>query len=226
MFKKIVLLFLAFSLSLVAEEIVSSGRIYIDNTEKYKFKMFVNNLNDTMLVKRVYFNMNDDTLLIENIKIGKKNLIPYFFESKEFRFGRFEKIKKIADTKFVMKFRKTNTSEMKIDTIEDDDENVIFSFLVPKLINANYSKLLNGEMVNFRLLVPSRMETVGFRVRFLKKEKGLSIIKMEASSWIIRKLVNPLYFYFDDNLKLVKYKGRISIPDEHNKSQDGTTIYY
>jgi len=103
--------------------------------------------------------------------------------------------------------RTSTASElMENDTLADD--------MIGPFIAAHWNVLQSGSAARFRLLVLSRRETVGFK---LVKEnettlKGVPVvrIRMEPTSIIIARLVDPLYFMVEKNAphRVLEYIGR------------------
>lgn len=103
--------------------------------------------------------------------------------------------------------RTSSDSEvMENDTLSDD--------MIGPFIAAHWNVLQSGAPARFRLLVLSRRETVGFK---LVKEtettfKGVPVarIRMEPTSIIIARLVDPLHFLVEKNAphRVLEYKGR------------------
>ena len=85
-------------------------------------------------------------------------------------------------------------------------------------ILANWDKVMGGKDLDVRLLVPSRMDSVGFSIEKLAREgdvKGVPayIFEMGASSMIIRALVDPIFIYFskDADRRLLLIDGRMPV---------------
>ncbi|HWV98737.1 MAG TPA: hypothetical protein VNZ64_03490 [Candidatus Acidoferrum sp.] len=105
------------------------------------------------------------------------------------------------------KSRKSSDSEvLENDTLIDD--------MIPAFIVSHWETLDKGSPAKFRYIVLSRKETVGFK---LTKEaettwQGQPVvrIKMEPTSFIIARLVDPLFFVVEANGKhrILQYIGR------------------
>ena len=88
-----------------------------------------------------------------------------------------------------------------------------------------------GEALAFELIIPSRLETIGFR---LKKDSEVTqggeaaiVIRMEPDSWLIRQLVDPMFFYVAAKPphRLIEYRGRISVKSDDGEDQDLRVVY-
>ena len=86
--------------------------------------------------------------------------------------------------------------------------------MIPAFIASHWDALMRGSAAKFRYIVPSRKETVGFK---LIKESELTWegkpavrIKMEPTSIIIAQLVDPLFFVVEQKgmHRIFEYIGR------------------
>jgi hypothetical protein len=103
--------------------------------------------------------------------------------------------------------RTSSASEaLENDTLADD--------MIGPFIASHWSVLEKGAPAKFRLLVLSRKETVGFK--FVKESeatrKGVPVVRlrMEPTSFIIARLVDPLFFDVEKNPphRILEYRGR------------------
>jgi hypothetical protein len=89
-----------------------------------------------------------------------------------------------------------------------------------------------GGTLTLDLLVPSRLETVRFRVRWegdtLLEGQPAAVMRMEPATWLIRQLVDPLHFFFatDAPHRLIEYRGRTALKRDDGKPQDARVVYY
>jgi hypothetical protein len=101
---------------------------------------------------------------------------------------------------------KTSTEAMRNDTLTSD---MVATFLL-----SHWAELSRGEKVKCRYVVVPRRDTVGFT--FVKDSETtsqgqrVSIIRMEATSPIIARLVDPAYFTLekDGQHRVLQYVGR------------------
>jgi hypothetical protein len=103
---------------------------------------------------------------------------------------------------------KTSTEAPRNDTLTSD---MVATFLL-----SHWGELSNGGKVKCRYVVVPRRETVGFT--FVKESETTSqgraavIIKMEPTSLIIARLVDPLFFTLekDGQHRVLQYTGRVT----------------
>jgi hypothetical protein len=123
--------------------------------------------------------------------------------------------------------KKTDSEALQPDTLVGD--------MIPYFIVEHWNELTRGQAVPFRFIAQDRLETVGFK---LVKEgdvtwrgKSALRLRMEASSFIIAKLVDPLFFIVekDGTHRVLEYDGRTT-PKKRDgekwKDLDARTIYH
>jgi hypothetical protein len=103
---------------------------------------------------------------------------------------------------------KTKTDDEKI------EEPMLVADNMAPFIKDHWDKLGKGETIKFRLPVPSRLETVGFKFQKDGEStfdgKPVDLVKMSPSSAIIAMLVKPIYFSVEraESRHVVKVVGR------------------
>jgi len=67
-----------------------------------------------------------------------------------------------------------------------------------------------GEVLDVRLAILERLETIGFRLRSVGAQPGLTRVRMAASSFLVGLVVDPIDFTFETATgKLVRLEGRV-----------------
>jgi hypothetical protein len=108
------------------------------------------------------------------------------------------------------------------------------SDMVGPFLSDHWADLMNGREVKCRYLVIPRKETVGFT--FAKhaettwRGKPVVVIRMEPSSWLISRLVDPLFFTIEKNgqHRVLQYTGRTTPKIKSKaawKDLDAVTIF-
>lgn len=124
-------------------------------------------------------------------------------------------------------------SHAKVDK-EDLRPRTLIGDMVPYFIVAHWNELARGEAVHCRFIAQSRLETVGFK--FVKESdatwrgKPAIRVRMEASSFIIAQIVDPLYFIAEkaEPHRIFEYIGRTTPKSRDGskwKDLDARTIY-
>jgi hypothetical protein len=93
-------------------------------------------------------------------------------------------------------------------------KDVLVNDMIPGFISQHWDDLMRGAAVNFRFIVLARLETIGFR--FVKESertwdgKPVVIIRMEPTSFIVARLVNPVHFTVEKTgqRRILQYVGR------------------
>ncbi len=151
------------------------------------------------------------------------------FRMTDNRFGSLEEIR-VSDGKVKLLHRAKAGEETKTEELEWAD-GLATTATVVEMMARNLDTLKKGEPLSFDLIVPSRLETIGFR---LKKDseaelggQPVIVIRMEPDSWLIRQLVDPMYFYVTGrpHHRLLEYRGRVSVKTDEGEPQDLKMVY-
>lgn len=93
-------------------------------------------------------------------------------------------------------------------------KDVLVNDMIAGFISQHWDELMRGASVNFRFIVLARLETIGFQ--FVKESertwdgKPVVIIRMEPTSFIVARLVNPVRFTVEKTgqRRILQYVGR------------------
>lgn len=138
-----------------------------------------------------------------------------------------------AKEKLVFNWAESRVAKMKTDR-EPLQPKTLVGDMIPYFLVAHWNELSRGESVNFRLIVESRLETVGFK--FVKEAdvnwngKPAIRLRMEASNFVIAQLVDPLFFTVEkaEPHRVFEYVGRVTpkLRDGSKwKDLDARTVY-
>jgi hypothetical protein len=122
--------------------------------------------------------------------------------------------------------QKTDTEKLQPDTLVND--------MIAPWLAAHWDTLTKGSAVKFRLVSFARTETVGFK--FIRQSETtlrgtpVVIVKMQPTSWIIARLVDPLLFTVEKAPphRILQYVGRTTPrlrKGDGWKDLDAVTIY-
>jgi hypothetical protein len=145
------------------------------------------------------------------------------------RLGREEQIR-VSGKKITLRYQEKKGEPAQSEELEWETSTSASPVLVAMMAR-NAELLMGGDALVFDLIVPSRLETIGFR---LKKDadgtvagKPVTIIRMEPDSWLIRQLVDPMFFYLTSAAphRLLQYTGRVSIKTDEGEDQDLRSVY-
>jgi len=122
--------------------------------------------------------------------------------------------------------RSSDSESLQNDTLVDD--------MIPDFMVSHWDGLMAGETAKFRFIALSRKETVGFKLvkesETTRAGKAVVRIKMEPTSIIIARLVDPLYFIVekDGAHRVLEYIGRTTPLIKNGakwKDLDGDTVF-
>jgi hypothetical protein len=103
--------------------------------------------------------------------------------------------------------------------------------IIDLILSKSLPQLQQGKTITFDLMLPIHLRTVEFRLQKRDDETidGVTyeVVSMEPSNFIIRRMVEPGYFYISKVKPhaVVMYKGRLIPADEQGKGISGTMVY-
>ena len=200
---------------------ILTGTIYADESSHealFHFRRTVVESNSTIRVLREYTRPNGSTAAREHVVYVDGKLASYQLE--ELQTGAraaatVDPGKQRIAFDYSMGSTKRNDSEkLQPDTLIGD--------MVAPFILAHWERLMSGSSVKFRMVAPSRAETVGFKLvkdsDTTMRGKPVVVIRMEPSSLIIASLIDPLRFTIerDPPHRILQYSGRITPAVQRN----------
>lgn len=117
---------------------------------------------------------------------------------------------------------------------ETAEGDVLVGDMIPYFLVAHWDKLMRGEAAPFRFIAQDRLETVGFKLvkdgEQTWQGKPVVRLRMEATSFIIAALVDPLFFLVerDGAHRILQYDGRTTPLIKRGntwKDLDAVTVY-
>ena len=159
----------------------------------------------------------------------KVGLVPISYQLNDLRSGETESLIRNGDT-IELRYRE-NSEEDEDDGTVDWEPGSLFTGTVVDFMHAQWAALMENREFGFSFLVPSKQDAYSFRILRDEersfKAKGQEVIRMEPDSWIIRRLVDPMFFFFstEEPRRLMEFRGRSSIKDETGEPQDLRITY-
>ncbi|MDH4229127.1 MAG: hypothetical protein OEW11_05185 [Nitrospirota bacterium] len=172
----------------------------------------------TQVVEKVVYHAPDGSTLIHE-REGAYNaatLAVIRYQEQDLRLGQREEVR-VQGNNLLVTFVKQNGERPKTATLARSAEQFM-SLAIPALIRKQWDRLAAGGTVGFDLIVPSRTGTVGFKLSRIGEQtlngQAATVIRMEPSSWLIRKLVDPMDFVLgrDAPHALLAFHGRGVVP--------------
>ena len=162
-----------------------------------------------------------------------EGLVPELYTMKDLRSGESEELRKDGNN-IHMSARENKDEDLDSDSEDWEPGSLISATLVAHM-RIVLGRLMNGEEVEFSFYAPSRQESYTFRF-VLDEEKTAAenataketiVIVMEPGTWLVRRLVDPLYFYLSKKAPhpLLEYRGRTTIRTLEGDTQDLRVTY-
>ncbi len=202
---------LASQMSFAVSDKEISGELYkIDSNKQqklYNFKNKVTELDGIFHAESTYSDQEMNPVVIEKADFKGPELIKYEIDHKQ-----LEQVGTIEVKEGQVLFSKTESGKTKT-AKEKAKENLVVPPSLVYYTHSKWSVIMSGKNLEIRLAVWDRLETVGFRLKKIKEiefegNKAI-LVKMDPTSFIIRALVDPIYFTFAaDGSKLYMVKGR------------------
>lgn len=215
-----------------------TGTIY-DNADSRKvlfhFRRTATNAGNRVYVLREFTRPDGKPAARERVVYDGTNLISFKLE--EFQIG--------AVSSAIIRTNPANAREKQIafehaqastrkSNVEKLQANILIGDMIAPFITANWRTLSEGATVKLRLVALSRTETVGFKLRkeseAVWKEKPVVHIRMEPSSLIVARLLDPLIFVMDKEPphRILQYTGRTTpsvLKNGRWEDLDGFTVF-
>lgn len=225
------------------EPAVFTGTVYETasgtNQVLFTFKRHATRSNTTVHVVREFANPNGTLAARETMKFVRGQLVSFQLDEKQTgaRGSATVSIDTKSAGKLMLLFDWVTTEGGKTKTKTDREvlqPDTLVAEMIPYFIVERWNALARGVEVPFRFIVPSRLETVGFK--FVKEAevtwRGQPALRlrMEPSSIVIRQIVDPLFFIVqkDGAHRVLEYVGRTTPKHrdgEKWKDLDARTVY-
>lgn len=202
-----------------AEPALLTGTVYetASGTNKilYTFKRTAARSNLTVRVVRDFSYPNGSLAAREEMHYERGRLVSYLLDEKQTgaRGGTRLSPEPGNPAQGKLNFDWVDGGKTKTDD-EKLQPDILVADMLAYFIAGHWDELARGQAVNFRYIAQSRLETVGFK--FVKESevtwRGIPALrfKMEASSFIIAQIVDPLFFTVEKNAphRVLEYVGR------------------
>ena len=101
------------------------------------------------------------------------------------------------------------------------EKNQFLGKVLHHIIVRNWKKIVEGKPEVFGLLVPFKLTTIQFQVANVGEKDGLKIFRLQPDSWMIRKFVDNMDFYYSEKepKTLAKYIGPTTIHTDGDDSR-------
>ena len=212
-----------------------TGTIYetASGTNKilFTFRRTAVRSNTTVQVVRDFIYPNGSLAARESLVFERGELTSFQLEEKQTGARGGSRVTTDANRKLL--FDWTADGKTKADS-EAFVADTLVGDMIPDFIITHWNELARGAAVDFRFIASSRLETVGFKLvkesEAVWRGKPALRLRMEPSSFVIRQIVDPLFFIVekDGAHRVLEYVGRIT-PKQRDgakwKDLDARTIY-
>lgn len=223
-----------FAITIIAATMPSSvpsgGAIHIDGKRKFTFVNTETNNGQVTERTTDYFNESGKIIVKDWTRYYTSTLEVIESSTMNFITGGAEKTSRLDSRSYRLEYKKNASSKTEYKDIAEK-EPVMSKSLLAERISRSYYDIAAGKSIEFRLIVPSRLESIGFELKKETEEtvQGLPCLKisLRASSWIIRQFAGNINFWVNANPPhaLVQYEGRVLPTDNEGNMLSGKIIY-
>ncbi|MDH4121445.1 MAG: hypothetical protein OEV94_07065 [Deltaproteobacteria bacterium] len=201
-----------------------------DGKAAYKATRTIRVNNGVVEERTEYQSLTGEKIFTLSADYREDNLELVSYRTEDLRLGRVEEARS-EGKQLVLKFQKKKGAGLKTESIDKAPQQIVGGQLAP-FIKKNWDSLLAGNTLEVNLIVASRLETLVFRMKYMGEEtvagRKAAVFQVEPSSWIIRKLVNPMKYYIskDEERKILEYRGRGLVPTAEGDNLDVRVVYH
>jgi hypothetical protein len=219
-----------------AEEVLI-GKIYQKDSNLqhllFKFRRTASHSGDETYVTRTYTYPDGRTAAIEKVTYRDGRLVSFRLMEKQIdAHGRAEIHGDAWKGSGRISFRYVKNGETYTDVEDLEASTVVNDDIVPYM-QAHWDELMQGKEVYLRYIVIPRTQTVGFNLvksdDATWKGKPAVIIKMVPAGFLVRLVVDPVFFTAEkDSHHVVKYEGRTTPKIQENgewKDLDAVMVF-
>jgi hypothetical protein len=182
-----------------------------------------------MTKSMTYDDLNGHTIIRTKVTYDPNTLAFYDFSQEDFRTGQLEVISHKGNS-FDIKYKKDKKSSVDQKVLTESSF-ILSGALMFNYLYKNLDRLNKGEELTFDFPAASMQRFVSFSA--IKVEDKIingvahTAIKLYISTWVLRMLVDPMYFYFEKTgAKRVKqYEGRLTPSDEKGNPLVGKVVF-
>jgi hypothetical protein len=228
-FKIVFLCLIGFWVSNGFSQPKSKGDIYINDKRVFVQKDDYVLKDGVMTKSMTYDDLNGHTIIRTKVTYDPNTLAFYDFSQEDFRTGQLEVISHKGNS-FDIKYKKDKKSSVDQKVLTESSF-ILSGALMFNYLYKNLDRLNKGEELTFDFPAASMQRFVSFSA--IKVEDKIingvahTAIKLYISTWVLRMLVDPMYFYFEKTgAKRVKqYEGRLTPSDEKGNPLVGKVVF-
>jgi hypothetical protein len=209
-----------------AEKLIATGEVFDKEGKKkmFLYERYQAEEGGKTKDRSVYKSLDGEVLVEETMVSSNGKLERYDIDQKQLKKKGWIEVK---GDKVVFNLKKPRKRNYPIET--KMPKNFIVGLQITPAIRENWNSIITGKDYKFKLGVWHRQEAITFKISKEKLDDKVAVFKMSPSSFIIRAIVDPLYFTFDAKTQaLISYKGRTKPKVKSGRSwrdYDGLTKY-
>ncbi|MBY0425521.1 MAG: hypothetical protein K2Q22_07795 [Cytophagales bacterium] len=207
----------------------STAIIYVNNKKTFTQKdEYVT--KDGKTTKTVsYDEISGRNAVKTKITYDPKTFQFFDFNQEDSRTGQLENIVHKGDS-YTITYRKNKGAKVEQKVLTEKGF-ILSGALMSLYISRNLDKLIAGQDVTFSFPAASMQQFVSFTAEKAddKTVDGVAYtgIKLYISTWVLRMLVDPMYFYFEKTgaRRIKYYEGRLTPSDEKGDPLVGKVVF-
>lgn len=207
----------------VQATIFVDGKKAYNQTEEYVLK-------DGTIYKTIHYDLpSGKTVVKTTISYDPNSLEMKDFQQEDLRTGMKEKVTKTGNA-YKIQYKKNQQASQEEKTLTADGF-ILSGALFTSYLKKNLDKLLKGETLTFTFPAPSMQRFIDFSAEKVEDKTidgvTYTCIKLYISTWVLRMLVDPMYFHFEKSgqRRMKIYMGRLTPFNDNGDPQTGKVIF-
>jgi len=207
----------------------AKGQVFLDDSQIFNISVFYAEEKRLGHKTTQYYDL-DNQLRLEEVEVFDPVSLELFrLDLKGYKSGREEEFYKNSE-QIVIRYKRDSQSDWK-EKIKKNKHNLLHGSMIVLYIAQKIKELERKERVSLKLLVPKYLTHFSFSLKIVDEIKlegrDCYKIKMYASSWFLRQVVKPTFFFVeaDAPYRLIKFKGTITPKMDDGKSFTGIATF-
>jgi hypothetical protein len=212
---------------------ILTGTIYESSGKSlFTFRRTATNVDSTVVALREYKTPDGAIVARERVRYEDGHLLSYELEEPPSKtLARITVRENSKEHEVHFEYREAGTTRS---NVEMSAQEVLVNDMVAPFIIDHWESLMQGATLRVRLAAPARTESVAFKISKESENtwrgKPAVIIRMEASSFVIARFIDPLRFTMEKegHHRVLQYTGRTTPRLEKNgrwRDLDALTVF-
>lgn len=137
-----------------------------------------------------------------------------------------EALLELEENEIGLSYRENGTTESKTSR-ESRPRQCIAPDALSLFVRSNWARLVKGDLLYPRLAVADAGRVVMFRLKKEKLDDDIMVLRMEPSSWVYRRFVDPSFLHFEiaEPHRLAEVTGPTNYTDDEGKRLSLRIVY-